>query len=149
MVNGLTGWMANVDIGNLRNFYLRYPLISIFHWTPATSQFSENLETGFIVYGNQDINSVEELHSNPIHDNFQVSRQENCLIINIISTGYQELKLDIFDLAGRTVNHPYQIQLHPGSNSFPIELENLPKGIYFTNIQLDHQHYLIKFSVIN
>ena len=50
-VNGKIGHKSQVGIGNGYGWYRRYPLLGIPTWQSAMSAYGEELETGFILYG--------------------------------------------------------------------------------------------------
>lgn len=52
-VNGLTGNMASVGIGNGQCFFMRFPLAGVPVWESAVSLFAQDLETGFILLGSE------------------------------------------------------------------------------------------------
>ncbi len=56
-VNGQTGLMCESTIGNFQDFYFRSAVLGTPNWTDATTQYGEALEAGFVLYGNEFVDS--------------------------------------------------------------------------------------------
>ena len=50
-VNGQTGWMGEVGIGNGQELYFRFPVLGVPNWVTSTTQWGFQYEVGFELYG--------------------------------------------------------------------------------------------------
>jgi len=146
-INGQTGWIHGVGIGNGQEVYFWCPVLGYNSWTTATTVgWDPGSEPGYVLFG-EEINAVEEeIYSNSTFNvralnNFSESPQ-----IFVSTPVMTNVEVQVFDMTGREVANLYNGVIE-GQRSF--NFNSSVSGTYIYRVTTPDRTESGKLTIVN
>lgn len=130
----------NLPIGIVADIKIHEPTHTLYAGTFGRSMYSIDLNTITQTLTENEFNTKIKVYPNPIVKNFN---------LEINSKNSKKVTILLTDTRGKIIKQFYKGQINSGNQIIPLQIENLPVGVYFLRVQTNTNQFVRKVLVQN